>query len=333
MSHDIKLPERYQFAGKPAIDLSPERQQQLARFHEFASRNLLKQKITCPCGHDNSYGISHVDRVGYPFSLSLCRSCGMVFATEYWTEDSVTIFYRDWYRKCYSGNAEEDPASLFKGQSSHSVGLYKTLAPFFEKAPKELRIADVGGGAGGYLVEFQKTGAECTVADFNENFLAYGRERGLHTVSGGLNVLVDSGFTFDVVILSHIIEHFVDLNKGLESLSKIMKPGALVYVAVPGLDSLKMGRRDYDFLKDIQDAHVYYFTSQTLAIAMARYGFVALMLDKEINAVFRYTGKRENHSEESSYRYTAKSIKSAELKRLMLYPIKKRIKRMIGRNV
>ena len=65
--------------------------------------------------------------------------------------------------------------------------------------------------------------------------------------------------------------------KKLISIQKINQ--TINYVEFPGIDSLKLGRREADVLGDIHIPHVYYFSSYVLENLMGRYGFKKLYLE------------------------------------------------------
>ena len=100
-------------------------------------------------------------------------------------------------------------------------------------------------------------------------------------------------FKPDVVIMSHVIEHWSNFEQEIKKLISIQKINQTInYVEFPGIDSLKLGRREADVLGDIHIPHVYYFSSYVLENLMGRYGFKKLYLDSEIRGLFVYTGNK-----------------------------------------
>jgi len=127
--------------------------------------------------------------------------------------------------------------------------------------------------------------------------------------------LSNIGIKPDLVILSDVLEHIVDLDEKLTNLKKCLKVGSLLYIRLPGIDSLTVGRRKHDFLGDIFRAHVYYFSLDVLNNLMSRYGFRCLKSSTLITAVYEYTGeigKLVNYHD-----MVCSLIKNAEIKRKM----------------
>ena len=115
--------------------------------------------------------------------------------------------------------------------------------------------------------------------------------------------------------MSHVLEHIPDLEKAINNLKSFLKVGSLVYIELPGVDSIKEGRRSYDFLGDIHKPHVYYFSSEVLVNLMARYGFKLMKSNTIIESVFEYTGQK---SELINYhKDVVLHLKSAEFRRKM----------------
>ena len=116
-----------------------------------------------------------------------------------------------------------------------------------------------------------------------------------------------------MVILSHVLEHVVDIDRALKDLSHSLKEGSLLYVELPGVDSLKLGRRKFDFLGDIHKPHVTYFSSKVLENLLSRYGFKVLKSNAIIEGIFEYTGERSDLV--NFHDNVVSDIKSAEFRR------------------
>jgi SAM-dependent methyltransferase len=101
------------------------------------------------------------------------------------------------------------------------------------KNSEQISVLDVGCGNGRYLEMAKKRGWQITGIEKNEKIVAANKQRGfscftpeqLHSVSG----------KFDVVLMSHIVEHFSphDLLKILETYVGYLKPQGILVVATP----------------------------------------------------------------------------------------------------
>ncbi len=58
----------------------------------------------------------------------------------------------------------------------------------------------------------------------------------VHNEFGRLNTLISSKKP-DLVILSHVLENFTNVDKEITTLKNNLKIGSLIYVELPGIDS------------------------------------------------------------------------------------------------
>jgi len=286
----LKLSKRYYTIGKPIKKAreSPERYLIYKEFEEYQKNNYNTIPVECLCNNNTEYLISNVDREGFEYPLMICTSCGLIKAREYWDEKSTNHFYSNWYRKKYGD--EENPDKYYKKQSFHSKLVWDYVNEYMSKLNTPYTVFDIGGGTGGILDLF-KSENNCYLFDFNKPFLKKANEMGIKTIEGGIDKLNLIKEKPDLVILSHVLEHFTNVHQELETLKRHLKLGSLVYVELPGIDSLREGRRTYDFLGDIHKPHVFYFSCGVLNNLMERYGFKCLKSNTLISALYKYTGE------------------------------------------
>ena len=177
---------------------------------------------------------------------------------------------------------------MFSLQKKESKLKYDLLNEYKIKPLNNLRIVDIGGGIGGVLDHFDKNN-EKYLLDYYDPYLKYAEKKGFKSIKGGLDKV---DFKPDIIILSHVIEHWNDFNNEIKKLIKIQKKDeTLNYIEFPGIDSIKKGRREGDVLGDIHIPHVYYFSSYVFENLMNRHGFEKVYLDSLIKSIFIYTGK------------------------------------------
>jgi len=313
----LKLSKRYHTIGKPIKNAkpAPELYQIYKEFDEYQRENYSTLPVLCLCGNNNSYLISTVDREGWEYQLVICQSCGLIRTREYWDEKSVNDYYSNWYRKKYG--AEEDPDKIYFNQAARSKSVWNYVSHFTNKFNGRYTVVDIGGGAGGKLDLFRNEN-NCYLFDFNKILLKKANSMGIKSYKGGIEQLHKIDEKPDLVILSHVLEHFTNVDKELKALISHLKTGSLLYIELPGIDSLKHGRRGYDFLGDLHWPHVFYFSLNVLNNLMGRYGFSCVKSNTDIAALYEYTGhiiELENfHDSVSSL------IKSAEIKRKLGFP-------------
>jgi len=108
------------------------------------------------------------------------------------------------------------------------------------------RALDIGCGAGLLCDLLSRKGYEATGIDRAKNVIAGNRERFPHCRFETLRVeeLGSLGETFDLVTLSHVLEHVADERALLGAIPSLLAPGGLLYIEAPWMErDLVMERR------------------------------------------------------------------------------------------
>jgi len=238
----------------------------------------------CLCGGNDSLLIGTCDRYGLPVHTHLCRYCGVMWTNPRMTENSLKKFYEEDYRSIYVGSPQA-PDSFFREQVEHGQRVYNYVKSCIKEPSKEqLKVFDVGCGAGGTLIPFKKNGWFAFGCDLGEEYLIRGKEEGLILEHGDLRVLSQYG-PANLVILSHVLEHFPNPADDLNEISELLGESGYIYVEVPGI--FKIHNTYGDVLLFLQNAHLYHFTLNSLSSLMAQAGFKLVKGDENINALFQ----------------------------------------------
>lgn len=277
-------------------------------FTSYAKKNYKWIDNKCLCGNNNDIFLSEIDRHGIKFKTVVCKSCGLMRAKEYLRNKDVTHFYKKIYRtkNYYKHYHTLEPSKLFNKQVKNTRFAYELLKKYKKKLTK-LKIVDLGGGVGGALNHFKKTN-RLYLFDFWNPYLEFAKSKKINVVKGGLEKI---NFKPDIIILSHVIEHWSNFDYQINQLIRIQKKNkTLNYIEFPGIDSLKKGRRQGDILGDIHIPHVYYFQTTVFENLMNRYGFKKIYMNSFIRAIFVYTGK--NKKLINNYKNTYNDLIDAE---------------------
>lgn len=146
-------------------------------------------------------------------------------------------------------------------------------------------VLEIGCGAGGIIYYFQKQGCDVTGIDLGSEYLNYGRDKGLNLIHGSSDKLVSENLKFDIIILSHVLEHFLDIGSELNIIRELLKPTSLLYVELPGIGNIKYTYGD--LLGFLQNAHIRHFTLGTLSQIMSWNHFKLIVGDESIKSIFQ----------------------------------------------
>lgn len=266
MANNEYFNPRFEHSGKNTIRLNSIQKRQKSTVGKKIQKGIYElEYANCPiCGEEDDFEqISEQDRYGLYHPVAVCRSCGLVQARPRLTQDSYAEFYRKEYRLLYHGEDDWE-ANLFDSQYERAESVYGYIDEVCGLSGTE-NVLDVGAGTGGMLAYFQNKNHDCIGCDLDSSAVAYAASKDVPVHECTIDGL-DLDWEPDVVILSHIVEHFLHPIDELENIIDVAADDAIFFIEVPGLKSIneETGYYGADLLRQLQIAHVYYFTIQTL---------------------------------------------------------------------
>jgi SAM-dependent methyltransferase len=175
--------------------------------------------------------------------------------------------------------------------------------------------------------------------DYSSDALLQAKRNEIEVVQGGFDEIGQFG-SADILILSHVFEHFPDLNLALEQINTLIHDSSLIYIEVPGVDDL-VNKAEYGFNYQVYCvlAHTYNFSLRSLTAVMSSGGFRLLEGDEYVRSIFV---KGEAQKElNSAYETTIYALEKAYKKSDVLYTkrnnpvylyLKNVAKAILGRN-
>lgn len=189
------------------------------------------------------------------WSLKRCVQCGSAYLDPRPTQASITRAYAGHFTHSShdhptvrsTGRLGSMLNAAINGYQNHRYGVKRApaskwgrwaipLAPSLRSAadtecrhlPQPQphgRLLDVGCGNGGFLTLAQQAGWEVEGLDFDAAAVRTATSRGLSVRLGGLEVLKNLRDCYDVITLSHVVEHVYDPTSLLCGLRDLLKPG------------------------------------------------------------------------------------------------------------
>lgn len=249
--------------------------------------------VKCLCGNEKSLKLFNYDRYLMKNEIVICKNCGLVFANPRLKTSFLENFYRtDFYRYLYNQNLDDTKNSeLFDGESNNYNNAFENLKVYLN-SKKKINILEVGSGSNANLLPFKKFGNLYAI-DFSKRSEEIAKNNDIAFKRGGTEVLKNFNIKFDIIVLSHVIEHFVDFNLDMQRILNVSHEGTVFYIEVPSMD-IKYN------LDQLQNAHNYYFTKSTFiyylnrnylkcikfGIASKIHQFGIFKIDKDLKIVF-----------------------------------------------
>ena len=251
----------------------------------------------CLCGGNNKLKIATIDRFGLDFSSYICKKCGLIFTSPYICDSSLPFYYNRFYHPLHFGTAKPIESLFSKGQGAK---IFSFVRPYLHL--NDIRIFEMGAGCGTNLLEFANVAkkynieADCYGTEYNSDYVKYGNKNGLKLTSNSIEEYANkTNDKFDLIILSHVFEHFIDPFNTLKYLKKISHEDTILYIEVPGVLDLKTRYvYDCDFLKYLTHAHTFNFSLSSLKATLNQCGFELVQGNEKVESIFRLNRNGNN---------------------------------------
>ncbi len=125
---------------------------------------------------------------------------------------------------------------------------------------RDSHIVDIGCANGGLLQSLRDLGYSnlCGIDPAPACVAQAAQVSGAVTYSGSLSNIPAEAGVFDVIILSHVLEHVKDLRPALEGLEPFLKPNASLYVETP--DASRYAEFVFAPFQDFNTEHINHFS-------------------------------------------------------------------------
>lgn len=233
------------------------------------------EKISqCPvCGNDHlsdflvckDYTVSNDD-----FQLSKCENCGFVFTNPRPEPHQLGIYYKSEDYISHSNTSKGLINKIYLLVRNYTLNKKYALINKYSKAT---RLLDIGCATGMFLNVCKKRGLEVLGIEPD----AAAREYASTTF--GLNIYDEDYISkiesqsMDVITMWHVLEHVPDLNKRMEEIYRILKPGAYAFIAVPNQSSYDAEIYQEKWAAYDVPRHLYHFTNQTMGLLLKKHQF------------------------------------------------------------
>ena len=237
----------------------------------------------CLCLSDNKESLFRLDRYNLKTEVSLCKNCGLVYANKALPKKKLIEFYSsDAYRFFYNfidSNSGLGEDTYVDQQVNDKISIYNSLSLIkkFFKNKKNETVLELGCGYAQLSRSLNIEGRLIAV-DYSRKAINYLKKKRIEAYQGGIEILNKINFKYDLIILSHVVEHFYDFYDELAEIIKYLNKDGIIYIEVPNLDS------KYN-LDQIQNAHNYYFTKNTLIHNCQKLGLINECSDPKVNQI------------------------------------------------
>lgn len=134
------------------------------------------------------------------------------------------------------------------------------------------RALDIGCGSGRFLRGLRSAGWDVAGLELNDEIASTAGSIHKLAVETTLDAFEDE--SFDLITITHVLEHVENPQQMLTRCSRLLRPGGILAVAVPNIDSWQARlARDRWFHLDLP-RHLWHFTERWLSNVLPAIGFV-----------------------------------------------------------
>jgi len=261
----------------------------------------MNTKIQCPICYKNKTEIFNNSTFFYrsftcekPRNIHnnyLCRNCGLIWQNPQPSDNELSKFYADQYRKSPSKvsfykKSVDLPIQLKESQNSFLRA--QAFLNIFKKLnlslPKNGKILDIGGYQGLFAWTLSAfTGLKAKIIDYNPNGLKFassflGIEQQQISNDILLSLLENTKNTFSIISMIHSLEHMRDPKEVIRLSTELLKDNGYIYIEVP--NSLGSGLND--------PTHLYTFNKNSLTL---------ILISNNLNPIYVESGSLTHQAE------------------------------------
>jgi SAM-dependent methyltransferase len=145
-------------------------------------------------------------------------------------------------------------------------GRMMDVAWLTELQPGAARILDVGCGAGDFVASLAAPGRQLYGVEPDAKAREVASGKGVTVAEGTAEAMPPeiSAQTFDLVLMTHVLEHCADPGRALRNVRAVLAPGGGFYCEVPNCAALHF--QTYEEISEMLDVprHVHFFTPTSL---------------------------------------------------------------------
>ena len=165
------------------------------------------------------------------YNVVACTDCGFVYADTPTAQSAYDQYYAKFSKY-------EDPATATGGGvSAHDRERLEALADrLLARVSPSAKVLDIGCAAGGLMAALRRKGfVHLHGVDAAPACVATLESQGFGVTQTPLSKLrnVQLRGPFDLIVLSHVLEHVVDLHPLMQAVSHLLAPRGLVYLETP----------------------------------------------------------------------------------------------------
>ena len=202
------------------------------------------------------------------YEVVCCDFCGFVYADSGVTQEDYDRFYASFskYQDHRTGTGGgETPSDARRLRETA-----RCIADFLPN--RSARLLDIGCANGGLLVRLKEMGfAHVCGFDLPSSCVEHVRKLGIEAHIGSVTEHPPGVGRFDLIILSHVMEHLRDVHQAVRGVERLLQSGGHIYIEVP--DASEYRSHVVAPFQDFNTEHINHFSMRAMENLMGQLGF------------------------------------------------------------
>jgi 2-polyprenyl-3-methyl-5-hydroxy-6-metoxy-1,4-benzoquinol methylase len=217
------------------------------------------------------------------FLLRRCLRCSIIIVTKNGYQVDGSMYYPQQYSaykkiKQIQDNYKILPFNIVKGR----MGWTKMF-----KLQEKHKILDIGCGNGRHMAYLKrKYNVDVVGIELNQKAVAVGKNAGLNIFHGSIDDYATNN-EYDVIYLSHVLEHLSKPYDALKNINKLLKKGGRIVIALPNTKSFERYLFKQYWWGWDTPRHIYMFSPKSIKYLLQETGFNNIEIYYEVYSNFK----------------------------------------------
>jgi 2-polyprenyl-3-methyl-5-hydroxy-6-metoxy-1,4-benzoquinol methylase len=213
--------------------------------------------------------------------LVRCEQCGLVYQNPRPGIQQMSAFYPPEYEVFQSGNRQQQGLGYRYGMRRRSA--------FITRYQQSGKLLDVGCASGLFLRWMEQAGDwQVYGVEPSDHAAQSARQQGLQVITGTIEDARYPAAFFDVITLWDVVEHLHDPVAALLEAQRVLKPGGLLVMRLPNLDSIDARLFGKYWAGLDAPRHLYVFGIQNLNDLLQKTGFQAVEMNSQVGGYLNF---------------------------------------------
>ena len=178
-----------------------------------------------------------------------------------------------------------------------NLNLYQKYSKLTKIHSTPGKLLDIGCATGEFIEKMSENSWKCKGVEISQDARKYSEEKGFDVFSSVDEVPETE--QFDMITMWHVLEHVHDLKKTIQKIHNLLKPGGLLIIAVPNIESSDFKQYGAHWIALDTPRHLYHFSGESINNLLKQDNFTlteswTLFLDQFYNQLMSRNLKYKN---------------------------------------